>query len=214
MSARATLKRLALEAAIEPSTAPDRVRQMISVLEHYQDESALPEAYPYAGARRLVVQLRDLAVEALPTDEPGSLELWQTGNRAVDLRIPRDCWVIGVAGQVDVQDATPRGQTPAYALANLANSRNALALAAVGWQLDGARSYQTDGYDRQVGPACNVVGTARRPRPMAWALNAGQRINVVARNLANVVGGFDAAVDVWPLIDVEIAFYAVDRGQR
>lgn len=211
MSARETLKRLALEAAIEPSTAPDRVRQMLSVLELHADESALPESYSYAGARRLVVQLRDLQVEPLPTDAPGSLQLWQTGNRSVDLRIPRDLWIIGVAGAVSIHGAAD--DAPAYALVQLAASKNLLSCAAVGWTLDGARSYQTDGYDVQVGPACNVLGTARRPRPMAWRLNNGQRINVRARNLLNVIGGFDPNIEDYPTLDLEVTFYAVARGE-
>lgn len=206
---REELSRLALEAARNPATSPDRVRQMLSELEAASaEDQRLPPGYLYAGATRLRARFDAVAVEPLPTDVAPAIELWQTANLPNLIRVPFDCICIGVSGSASIIFGDS-GEELFYSLQASADLRS---IFAVGWQVDGNRIYQSDGQDTYVLPASTVVGTGRFPRPMAWELQTGQRLQLRVRNLLNVfTDGQAAAPLTFPRINCEICFYLTEK---
>lgn len=206
---RAELSRLALEAAQNPASAPDRVRQMLAELERVKaNEETLPAGYLYAGAHRLLARFEEVAVEPLPTAQAPAIELWQTGNLPQTIRVPFDAICIGVAGSASIKFGNA-GEENFYSIQASPDLRS---IFAVGWNLDGNTFYQSDGEDTYVLPASTIVGTGRRPRRMAWELGSGRRIQVRVRNLLNVfTDGQVAAPGAFPRIRAEICFYLVRK---
>lgn len=217
MRYRQELHTIAVEAAKNPATAPDRVRQMLRALDDTAQGERLPAGYLYAGAHRLRARSEGIGVEPIGATS-SDLQLWQTGNLPVTIRVPFDCICIGVAGAGQLVFDTGRavggaGIVGSFLYTLLGGSYDARALFAVGWKLDGSEAYQTDGEDTYILPAPVVVGTGRHPRRMAWKLQSGQRIQVKFRNLFNVYFDGQPAeqqLAQYAKINAELCFYLTE----
>lgn len=204
---REILLSLASEAARDPSRAAPIARYMAELLKEAENsEGQIPLGYLYAGAHKFLAIAEDVAVE--PLLEPGSAPITNTRNLPIEIRIPFDVLIIGVAGWA-MLDWTQRDSVAA--VVNAAGTSQAVDFRdffAVDWELDGRVSFTTDGRQRLMTPAAVSVGTQLRPRALAWTLRRNQVISVRFRNLINAFTGVD--VDNPNLRRVSLAFYALN----
>lgn len=216
MNSRARLLALCEEAARDPSGARSLLEQAAGLVDReLRSAHQPPEGYVYAPAHTLVARFDTLRVETLPDpDDPTIPPLTSTVNQPQQLTVPFNCLVTGVSGW-----ATPRLTSGPSAVAlngvlNMGVAQDGRDLFALMWSTDGSRAYSGDGRTEMLEPACCLVGTRRRPRPLAWRLTRGTLISVYARNLTNVVSptviyegwdiGWDLAVAVeFHLVNLE-----------
>lgn len=214
---RAQLEALADEAARDPSRAAVIARHIADLIrsEEARGDRSLPYGYIYQGAYQWLAQVDELEPEPLPTPEtPKAAPIDSTQNEGVEIRIPFDCLIMGVAGWAQ----------PITRLAQFNNDIRINAAVGVGfhdgrglftcdWELDGRTSFTTTGNRQLMVPAAVTVGTRLRPRPLAWTLRRNQVISVRFRNLMNVwIGRIENNPDEYtpPNIAAAVAFYALN----
>lgn len=207
---REVLLALASEAARDPSRAAPLARYISQILADSENsEGQLPLGYLYAGAHKFFAIAEDVAPEPLePT--PGAAPITNTRNRPIQIRIPFDVLVIGVAGwaEVDWRSLTAGTGTSTAFISQAHDYRDFFSC---DWELDGKISFITDGQDRLMVPAAVCVGTQLRPRALAWTLRRNQLINVRFRNLLNAFNVPEEQEDITlELRRVSLAFYALN----
>jgi hypothetical protein len=220
---RDALLQLANEAARDPSRAA-RLAGLIaselrSIVERGDDSP--PAGYLYAAAHQLVVKIENVGVEPLPSaSSPNAAPDDSTSRRAEPLRVPFDVLIVGAAGWAQavptpVDDATTVSLDELRMATLLSNAEDGRDLFTVSLGLDGQVTFGTDGHDPMMYPASTVLGSRRRPRPMAWTLRRDQILQVRVRNITNVpLDGFsDDVFGPVLLSEVNVAFYALNLEQ-
>lgn len=209
------LRRMAREALDDPSRASDIARAALMAIDsESRRANVAPTGYTYAGAHTWVAEVRDLAVEPLPSapnvvGEPG-VPIWNTANQPIPIRVPFDSWVYGVASWAVLGGSTSIDGPvlPAFA-PTCAEGRD---LVAVDWAIDGMEGFVTDGERRMVVPSSVICGTRNNPRMLSWTVQRNQTIQVRFRNLINAfLLPSENPEFVFPKISIAaVAFYAVN----
>ena len=185
-------QRLANDASTDPSSAPEVARLLARELGNAVagQSSRFPIGYTYSGTYKWIARVRDLLPETLPDDTPGEavagVALTNTGNDAIQIKVPFDCVVQGVQGwalpKMSLDPETGENFGWPFLLSCAADFRD---LFSVRWGLNGDIWYSTDGNDQLTLPASVTVGSQNLPRPMFWPIERDQNINVEFRNIIN-----------------------------
>lgn len=219
METRGALLSIVEQATRDPSSAR-RLLEMASTLvdqELSRGDSAASSGYVYAGAHTWPAVFENVRPEALPVPEdPRGPPLHTTRNQPQTIRVPFDCLIQGVSGWAIPRIPFVTGETTlATAMLLVNGDPDGRDLFSVGLGIDGSeKDFLTTGREGAlVEPAVAILGTRRRPRPLAWTPQRGTLINVFIRNLTNVAvpsivyeGQEEAG---WP-IDVTVEFHALN----
>lgn len=210
---RSRLLALVDEAAADPSSARRLLQEAQQLVDlELRTERLPPDGYVYAGAHHLIAKFDRVSVEPLPDeDDPQIRPLSQTTNDPRMVEIPYNMLIEGVSAWAIPILPTWADASELKGILEMGANADGRDLFSLSWGVDGDNLYTTDGWRSHLEPAAAIVGTRRRPRPLAWMPERDRILNVWVRNLTNALNpsGFASERPAGWDLSITVEFHGV-----